>query len=183
MFPGGAQRLVDSALHDLPGTVRTRVDVTDGRDAGFNVRSDNGDFRIFDTHGRLDFHAVAKQVPHADGQITVLDVRDGAGTHQFNVVALSDGQINDSAQARFLDTSADNPRVLDGNLNELPHIQAHAEPGGGYRVPGPWRASSAATTRAGVWSSSASTSSNATRWTPTDTSRSPTRPAVSPAGR
>ncbi|NED83012.1 lonely Cys domain-containing protein [Streptomyces sp. SID11233] len=136
VFPGGAQHLVDGALKRLPATVRTRVDVTGDHDAGFNVRSDNGNFRVFDTDGRLELHAVAQQMPSQEGRTTPFRVTDGAGNDRFSVIPLGDVQINDPAQARFLDITAGHLRVLDGNLNELPDITAHAEPGGGYRIAG-----------------------------------------------
>ncbi|WP_331771955.1 hypothetical protein OG948_51245 (plasmid) [Embleya sp. NBC_00888] len=131
VHPGGAHSLVDGDLVDIPNiTVHPR----DG--GGFNVRTADGGFRLFDRNGGLDFTATPHQVPRDGGHITVFRVNDGAGVHHFDGIGLSDARVGKPGQTRFLDTTAGNLRILDGNLDAVPGLRAIPQPGGGYRVDG-----------------------------------------------
>ncbi|MYS84759.1 hypothetical protein [Embleya scabrispora] len=131
VHPGGAHTLVDDALADIADTtVRTRPG------GGFHVAGADGEFRLFGRTGNLDLHVTSRAVTHGDGEITVFRVDDGAGTHRFDMIGLSDARIGDPAHTRFLNISTGDLRVLDGHLDPLPGLRATAQPGGGYRVDG-----------------------------------------------
>lgn len=125
VHPGGLHQLVDGNFGAVPNmTISSRPG------GGFHIQGANGEFRLFNGAGRLDFQATSVQVPN-----THLSVTNGAGVHQFNIIRLSDGQLNNPAQMQFIDTTAGGLRVLDGNLNALPN-PVTLRAGGGYQIDG-----------------------------------------------
>lgn len=123
--PGGLHQLVDGQLTGVPGAT-----IRPGHAGGFNIHTANGDIRFFNANGQLQFTATP-----TPAQATHLDVTNGAGVHQFTIVRLTDGSINNPVQAQFLDNTAGGLRVLDGNLNPLANT-VQAQPAGGFRING-----------------------------------------------
>ncbi|MEU8135078.1 hypothetical protein [Streptodolium elevatio] len=125
VHPGGLHQLVDGNFTAVPHTT-----ISSRPGGGHHIQGQNGEFRLFNGAGQLDFQATSVGVPN-----THLGVTNGAGVHQFTIIRLSDGQINNPAQIQFIDNAAGGLRALDGNLNVLPN-PVTLRPGGGYQIDG-----------------------------------------------
>ncbi|MEU6348466.1 hypothetical protein ABZ896_03980 [Streptomyces sp. NPDC047072] len=117
IHPGGGAEVLDGALARFNGST-----VTARPNGGFRVEHD-GNIGLLDTNGRIDFAATDTA---GNGGFHVYD---GQGTHQFDMVRLSD-----SAGALVVRT--DTHTLLDGELNPVTSGGLGRPQGGGYRLDG-----------------------------------------------
>ncbi|WP_436775309.1 hypothetical protein [Yinghuangia sp. YIM S09857] len=130
VLPSGTAHLVDGNFVQIPGSV-----VRPRTGGGHHIDA-NGGFRLFDANGRLDFTATPGQIAHGGRNINVLHIADGTGTHRFDALRPSDGQITNPAQAQLVDITAGGLRLLDGDLTVLPNTVTARPGGAGYQVNG-----------------------------------------------
>ncbi|MEU6843555.1 hypothetical protein ABZ930_16935 [Streptomyces sp. NPDC046716] len=118
-----APRLLDADLRPLGGhTVQTLAN------GDFRVTATAGDVRLFGAGG--DLRATIRP---ADGTGLGAHVTDGVRGTTYDLAQLSDVRIGTPNASRYLVTTDGPPRVVDGNLRQVPGVQVVAH-GTEFRV-------------------------------------------------